>query len=467
MLKKTCFCYDSPKIGQPGYHQSIAKTLRVASTAKPRPTAKSRSASAHPLPKTPASSKVQARPKSKVQVKSKSAGVGTDHVKKSSSSDLALGDRAEKSKEGVLKQMVRIKTSAPSGEGFVHEDFSDVGNVYGVGVKLRHKYAEAARGEPQSLPAPVSSQVRYFDANVPQGEVKYMAPDGLSVLEPRKMYSPDAWQKGRKSSEESVQRKQEQALKDEEVLQKAAERGKLALKKAKLEKQLAEVKSELLTDVDYHALGTGNQQAILGLENEEEKTDSTKKPKRKHEKESQSSDEFSEVDEDESYKFPTDSRLKNTSEGKNLKPLKEADQNLQRTETQQAIPVPKNVEDKRHITKNPKRKYQSKSSDEFTEVDSEEGFEFPPDSRLQKASKGKDADYDSPSTGSRQTTPGKSDPAENSTLVKLKIGGSKESTTPTGKSKRRKENQKVEDKIPKEVSSRRPLSESNTDSIKE
>lgn len=186
---------------------------------------------------------------------------------------------------------------------------------------------------------------------------------------------------------------------------------------------------------------------------------------------------------EESYEISTDSnkkRPKNISEGKKSKPVKEAD-NKTLGKGSQSTQTLESGKDTKHSTKKPKRKHESKSSDEFTEADSEESFEFSPDSASKNISKGQvsdrseQVDYNAPRNGKRQATPDKTDSTDNSTLLNLKIldktgstpSGSERSTSSTrsrGKSSSAENSTLVNMKILEKTESTPTRSEQSTSS---
>lgn len=220
---------------------------------------------------------------------------------KSSSIEFLEQQKKSEMKEGILADMVRIRTSSRPFIGGKSSGTNLVPQFVEEGEKLRDKYKEAIHGTPVSEAPGISARsssshpppVRYYDSKMPKGEVKYIPPDGLVVKESTS--GPSAWEEGKKSSKQMAKQQHDRAITEEEKQLKAAERGKRAMKKALLEKQLTEVRNELLQEVEnYDILGTGTQKAILGLED------------------ASVSDEFSEVgSDDEDFSFPNfeESRL--------------------------------------------------------------------------------------------------------------------------------------------------------------
>lgn len=122
-----------------------------------------------------------------------------------------------------------------------------------------------------------TSTVRYFDTRMPRPETNYTAPTGLAVREHdhHGRHSPDAWNKAEAITKLSMKEVEERAKHQEDLLRRTEERGKVARKKAHLEKKLINLKSELLSGEGADAetaLGTGRQISLLDLEDGEGRT---------------------------------------------------------------------------------------------------------------------------------------------------------------------------------------------------
>ncbi|OXA59089.1 hypothetical protein Fcan01_04454 [Folsomia candida] len=118
-----------------------------------------------------------------------------------------------------------------------------------------------------------TSTVRYFDTRMPRPETNYTAPTGLAVREHdhHGRHSPDAWNKAEAITKLSMKEVEERAKHQEDLLRRTEERGKVARKKAHLEKKLINLKSELLSGEGADAetaLGTGRQISLLDLEDD-------------------------------------------------------------------------------------------------------------------------------------------------------------------------------------------------------
>lgn len=255
------------KAVQPKRHQNIANSLRTANSVK--------SAAKSPK-KSPQKAKKMAE---KLPIASSSSFVNVNKGKA----------------KGTIPMFARIQISGdpksreneitfPGDRKSLHPDNLLVGN------SMRNNYQTAARGESVKHD---DGAVRYFDATIPKSEIKYVAPDGLAVKETSD--SPNAWEKGRKTTDENAWKEREKAAKNEEMEKKIAERGQLALKKAKLEKEMTAVKAELLKGIDFEHVRRGRHTGVLGLD--EDVVDESG--------DVDSSDDFLAVETDEEYSFPS------------------------------------------------------------------------------------------------------------------------------------------------------------------
>ncbi|CAL8114088.1 unnamed protein product [Orchesella dallaii] len=298
-------------LGPPDYQPSLAKTLRVASDDKsllPHKQTKSgklnihqvkspkkvrspvKSASGSQRSLQPSKFAISAQPSKKSSMKAKSVDPSElVHKTKKKSTEFS-----ENPQEGALKTMVRLRVSEPQRTS----ENLDYARVKFMGQEINLRGSSTIPSQPEVI-RPETTTVRYYDDAIPKGEVKYIAPPGLAIKETRS--SPDAWEKG-KTLSTKLQEEQEKKTELEDVTsQKAVERGRLALKKARLEKQLKQIRTELLEgiDTDFELMGTGSQKAILGLD--DAPVDGV--PLQSNQDEDNLSDEFSAVESDEEFEF--------------------------------------------------------------------------------------------------------------------------------------------------------------------
>jgi len=113
--------------------------------------------------------------------------------------------------------------------------------------------------------ASTENLTRYFDTGMPHGEKNYVPPKGIAQ-KVQTTGSPNAWENAEKLSSEAMQKLEDKARRQEELIRKASIRGEAAREIAREERKLKALQSEFMEEAEgFSFFGTGSQEGGLGL----------------------------------------------------------------------------------------------------------------------------------------------------------------------------------------------------------
>jgi hypothetical protein len=117
---------------------------------------------------------------------------------------------------------------------------------------LNGRRTKSALKKPPPTAPTTPTITRFYDTTLPRGESHYVPPPGLAQPV-RRTGSPSAWEAAETLSAQAMKEVEDKARQQEELLRKTSERGEIALKKAQLEKQLSQIRNEIMEEFPQYA----------------------------------------------------------------------------------------------------------------------------------------------------------------------------------------------------------------------